>query len=170
MIDSRAVTEATLVETFSAIGMDRMRDLPFYNERLAVEAVSFRQWDGHRIGVLITPWLMNLMLLPGEGEDWSGFAEGEVREWRLPSGRYRFVAGVLDGVGVYFSAVLFTSVEAFPDQETARAVASETMVQIFADQRGRDSLGDDDMPAGKEVLRQRVSRRGLLRRLAMKDD
>jgi [NiFe] hydrogenase assembly HybE family chaperone len=120
--------------------------------------------------VLITPWFMNLMLLPGEATDCAACSDGDVRELQLPSGKYRFVAGLLEGPGVCFSAALFTTVEVFPDQATARAVAAEVMTRIFADHRDRDSLGEADIVAGTDVLRQPVSRRGLLRRLALKQD
>ncbi len=170
MSDPVEAAQQLLVAAFREIDQRRGRDMPFYNERLAVEAVGFQAWDGHVIGVLITPWFMNLMLLPGESGDWAGCSDGEVREWQLPSGKYRFAAGLLDGPGVCFSAALFTTVEVFPDQATARAVAAEVMSQIFADHRDRDSLGETDIVAGTDVLRQPVSRRGLLRKLALKQD
>jgi [NiFe] hydrogenase assembly HybE family chaperone len=170
MNDRVEAAERELVAAFREIDQRSGRDMPFYNERLGVEGVGFQIWDGHVIGVLITPWLMNLMLLPGESADWAGCSDGDVREYQLPSGNYRFVAGLLDGPGVCFSAALFTTVEVFPDQATARAVAAEIMQQIFADHRERDSLGEAEIVAGTDVLRQPVSRRGLLRRLALKQD
>ncbi len=170
MSDRVEAARQALVSAFREIDQRSGRDIPFYNELLSVEAVGFQGWDGHVIGVLITPWFMNLMVLPGESDDWAGCSDGDVREWQLPSGKYRFVAGLLDGPGVGFSAALFTTVEVFPDQATARAVAAEIMQQIFADHRERDSLGEPEIGAGTDVLRQPVSRRGLLRRLALKQD
>lgn len=162
--------EDRMVAAYRDIGEKRMRDLPFYNARLEVEAVSFRAWHGHLIGVLIAPWFMNLVLLPGPDDDWSHCHDGEVREWHLPSGKYRFASVALDGVGTLFSAALFTTVEGFPDQATARAVATETMAQIFVDRGDLGSVGDEDIVAGADVLRRPVSRRGLLRKLALKQD
>ena len=162
--------EDRMVAAYRDIGEKRMRDLPFYNARLEVEAVSFRPWHGHLIGVLIAPWFMNLVLLPGPDDDWSDCHDGEVREWHLPSGKYRFASVALDGVGTLFSAALFTTVEGFPDQATARAVAAETMAQIFVDRGDLGSVGDEDIVAGADVLRRPVSRRGLLRKLALKQD
>lgn len=170
MSDRVEIAQRELVAAYCEIDQRRGRDMPFYNERLGVEAVGFQVWDGDVIGVLITPWFMNLMLLPGEATDCAPCSDGDVRELQLPSGKYRFVAGLLEGPGVCFSAALFTTVEVFPDQATARAVAAEVMIQIFADYRDRDSLGEADIVAGTDVLRQPVSRRGLLRRLALKQD
>ena len=55
---------ADLVAHYEAIYAERMRDLPIVNPRLAVEAVGFEQWEDQDLGVLITPWFMNLVLLP----------------------------------------------------------------------------------------------------------
>ena len=42
----------------------RMEGLDFVNPALSVEAVAFAPWQGHWLGVLITPWFMNLILAP----------------------------------------------------------------------------------------------------------
>ena len=36
----------------------------FVNPAVEVEAVGFAPWDAHWLGVMVTPWFMNLMLLP----------------------------------------------------------------------------------------------------------
>jgi [NiFe] hydrogenase assembly HybE family chaperone len=55
---------ADLVARYQAIYEERMRDLPIVNPKLAVEAVGFDQWEEKDLGILITPWFMNLVLLP----------------------------------------------------------------------------------------------------------
>lgn len=52
---------------FEHIAVMRMRGLPIVNPALGVEALSFRRWAGEWLGVLITPWSLSLMLLPGGG-------------------------------------------------------------------------------------------------------
>ena len=41
-----------------------MAGVPMLNPALRVQAVGFRHWQSHWLGVLVTPWFMNLMLLP----------------------------------------------------------------------------------------------------------
>ena len=53
-----------LVERFREIGETAMRDLPLYNPELEVEALGFQALDDQWVGVLITPWFMNLVRLP----------------------------------------------------------------------------------------------------------
>ena len=54
-----------LATHFREIGDTQMRDLPFYNANLEVEAWGFSSFDDDSLmGVLITPWFMNLLVLP----------------------------------------------------------------------------------------------------------
>lgn len=55
---------AELVARFRDIGETQMRGLPLYNDRTEVEAVDFAPFGDGWIGVLITPWFMNVVLLP----------------------------------------------------------------------------------------------------------
>ncbi len=59
-----------LTETFRDIAEGRMRALPVMNPSLRVEAVGFQTWAGRPTGVLIAPWFVNLLLFPGQDEDW----------------------------------------------------------------------------------------------------
>ncbi|EQD58614.1 hydrogenase expression/formation protein HupJ, partial [mine drainage metagenome] len=44
-----------LEEIFNRIAQTRMIDLPILNSAMRVEAVGFRLWEGHWVGVLVTP-------------------------------------------------------------------------------------------------------------------
>ena len=125
-----AARTAELEQHYRAILSDRMQNLPFVNPKLDVEAIGFRDFDGHDLGVLLTPWFMNLVLLPGTDE-WDDRAPGSVCRWSLPEGSYDFNICRDDEFGVYMTAVLFRSVADFPDQETARAIALEIMQRLF---------------------------------------
>lgn len=119
-----------LISRFEFIWRERMRGLPFVNPRLGVEAVDFRRVEEHELGVLIAPWFMNLVLLPGTDE-WAELAQGVKIERMLPSGSFEFTLCRDEEIGVYLTGVLFRTVSDFPDQETARAVASEVLVRLF---------------------------------------
>lgn len=138
---------ADLVARYQAIYEERMRDLPIVNARLAVEAVGFEQWEDQDLGVLITPWFMNLVLLPGSDE-LAALPQGEQIECLFPSGPCEMTVYQDEELGSYLAAVLFRTVADFPDQETARAIAEEALAQILA--------GPPENETGK------VSRRGLL--------
>ncbi len=138
---------ADLVARYEAIYAERMRDLPIVNSRLAVEAVGFDQWEDHDLGVLITPWFMNLVLLP-DSKRLVGLAQGERIECRFPSGPCELTVYHDEELGSYLAAVLFRTVADFPDQDIARAVAEEALANLLAE------------PPEKES--EKVSRRGLI--------
>jgi [NiFe] hydrogenase assembly HybE family chaperone len=129
MSESLPISSTALVERFRDIHEQRMRDLPFINAQIWVEAIGFRTFEDFEIGVLITPWFMNLMLLP---DDVSGNIEqGHKVNVSFPSGEIEFTTALDDELGLYFSAVLFSSVMSIPDQATARDLADEVMKELF---------------------------------------
>ncbi|MDJ0758175.1 MAG: [NiFe]-hydrogenase assembly chaperone HybE [Woeseiaceae bacterium] len=118
-------TPDELVRHFDAIYVERMQGLPIVNSELSVEAVAFEPFEAHQLGVLISPWFMNLVLLPAD-DSLCGLTQGDSLKIDLPSGPYDFTVSHDDGVGTLLSAILFRTVSDFPDQETARAIAAET--------------------------------------------
>ncbi len=138
---------ADLVARYQAVYEERMRDLPIVNPRLSVEAIGFEQWEDKDLGVLITPWFMNLVLLPDAGKC-IDLPQGERVECRFPSGPCELTVYHDEELGTYLAAVLFRTVADFPDQDVARAVAEEALARILAD------------PPEEET--EKVSRRGLL--------
>ena len=53
-----------------------MAGLPLLNEALSVEVVGFLEWRGMHLGVLVTPWCVNLMALPHRDGTWQPPDEG----------------------------------------------------------------------------------------------
>lgn len=143
---------AALVEHFRHVADERMQGLPIVNPGLEVDAVGFRPIDGHLAGVLIAPWFMNLVVLPGTDE-WDDAEPGASVDWELPSGCYELTVCRDDALGTYLTAVLFRTVMDFPDQATARDVALEIAAAI-----GRPPENDAD--GGR-----RLSRRALFTEL-----
>jgi [NiFe] hydrogenase assembly HybE family chaperone len=153
---------ARLLDGYRAVAAGDMSALPGFNAELTLEAVGFREWEGHGLGVLIAPWFMNLILLPGPDDDWAEIDPREGCEWKLPTELIVFHPCDLAGPGLHLTAPLFTDLSAFPDQDTARAVAREVMRQLFepgAEQAPADS-------GATRLLERPVSRRGLFRFVA----
>lgn len=138
---------ADLVAHYETIYETRMQDLPIVNRRLAVEAVGFEQWQDQDLGVLITPWFMNLVLLPDSAR-LADLAQGDRVDCGFPSGSCELTVYHDEQLGSYLAAVLFRTVADFPDQAVARAVAEEALAQILTE------------PPAKEA--RQLSRRGLL--------
>jgi [NiFe] hydrogenase assembly HybE family chaperone len=102
----------------------RMRGLPFVNVALAVEAVAFAPWCEHWLGVLVTPWCMNLVLAPRDRRAWTPLAIGAERRYRFPAGDYVFI-GAADAIaGEHRICSLFSPVQQFDDHASACLVAT----------------------------------------------
>jgi len=122
---------ARLEAAFRAIAAGRMRGLPFVNEALEVEAVGFAHWDGHWLGCLVTPWFMNLVLLPRDAAAWQSVPAGDKVAYRFPAGVYDFVAGREAAIGEYQACSLFSPMFEFADHDAARLTAQAALLALF---------------------------------------
>jgi len=125
------VTEraAALQLAFRRIAATRMLDMPLRNAALEVEAVGFRAWQGHEVGVLITPWSVSLVVLPGGAL--RPLTLDERQSWQFPSGSYEFMGGNEPECGPYHFCSLFSPPGELADHAQAREVAAAVMEQLF---------------------------------------
>jgi [NiFe] hydrogenase assembly HybE family chaperone len=119
-----------LQSAFSRVQRERMQDVPILNPALAVEAIAIRPWQGHWLGALVTPWFINLVVLPGSG-DWRSAADRDSVWYAFPSGRFEFIAGSEPGLGPYHACSLFSPVQEFADQQTAAEAARVAVESLF---------------------------------------
>lgn len=101
----------------------RMDGLGFVNPAIDVEAVGFAPWETHWLGVMVTPWCMNLMLLPRDASGWTSLPQGQTLRYRFPAGDYDFISSRDDTVGEYQMCSLISPLLDIPDHATAREVA-----------------------------------------------
>lgn len=120
-----------IVEVFRNVARTRMADVPILNPRLRVEAVGFGPWNDQWLGVLVTPWCMNLVLLPVVGRPWVTLRPGEKRIERFPAGDFEFVCGEDERLGEYHACSLFSPVLEFEDEEAARLTALAARRALF---------------------------------------
>lgn len=139
-----------------------MRGLPLYNGALTVEAVSFAVREPWLSGVLLTPWSMNLVLLPDSGQDPLDALPGVRVRIVLPAGDYEFMLSALEGFAPHLSLPLFTTVTAFTDQATARAVAQEVVQALYHPAQVRETSDPVDAELRRLRHREGMSRRALL--------
>lgn len=124
-----------LEQVFGRIQAERMQAMPLLHPGLVVEALGFRRTGAARVGVLITPWSMNLLRLPDAGPGAQPIAQpitlGRTATHSLPRGPVDFVGAQEDGIGDYETCSLFSPMLDFVDQEAARAVAFETLMLLL---------------------------------------
>ena len=96
--DLAAITAGEqLAAAYRDIGRRTMRDLPVYNATLDVCAVGFRPHDGGVLGVLVTPWFMNLVVARRRRS--LRRRPGATVPRRFPAGTIDFTVGEVAGGG-----------------------------------------------------------------------
>jgi [NiFe] hydrogenase assembly HybE family chaperone len=140
-----------LVTDFTEVWHGKMRDLPMVNALLHVQAVGFQLHEGRPLGVLISPWFMNLVMLPAEGEDWSALVPGAKEVIGFASGEYEFIHNVRETVGGYKACSLFSPMGEFRTQAQAVDVARAVMVALFQDEHRAGTDRAADIRAAREA-------------------
>jgi len=155
-----------MVAAFSEIARTRMADVPILNPALRVEAVGFQLWEDHWLGVLVTPWMINLMILPGEDAPLTPLALDQKTVWNFPSGAYEFMGLNEPAIGTCHICSLISPVTEFSTHEEAVAVAQEILVNLFTENMHNEKLAtkiNDARLRGETISRQAMSRRDFLR-------
>ncbi|WP_068114254.1 [NiFe]-hydrogenase assembly chaperone HybE [Tropicimonas marinistellae] len=146
----KGATDA-LVADFTEIWNGKMRDVPLVNRTLRVEAVGFILHEGRPLGVLISPWFMNLVMLPADGEDWSDLRAGDTEVIGFPSGDYEFLHNTRETVGGYKACSLVSPMGEYTSQVQAVEVASAIMTALFDTANRAETDRREDIRAAREL-------------------
>jgi [NiFe] hydrogenase assembly HybE family chaperone len=162
-------TEAVgaLTAAFERIAATRMAGLPMNNPALRVAAVGFRPWqEDHLVGVLITPWAINLMLLGDKAARDLYLAADCRRTWDFPSGSYDFMGGDEPECGAYQFCSLFSPAFEFGDQAAAVTMAHEIMDELYVEASASAAESREAARiSGRSVVQVPTSRRAFLQGL-----
>jgi [NiFe] hydrogenase assembly HybE family chaperone len=128
-----------LEAAFRAVDAERMQGLPFVNAAIDVEAIGFAPWRHYWLGVMLTPWSMNLLLAPREPGAWRPLPPGDKRRYTFPAGIYDFIGAREESIGEYLVCSLFSPVLEFADHATARQTATFALEALFDPANAEDS-------------------------------
>lgn len=124
----------TLEQVFAHIATTRMQGVPVQNPALRVQAVGFApqadsQGGEWLLGVLVTPWFMNLVYLPqavaSAGDAVLGVGLKTSRQ--IGSQTFEFIGAHEDGLGTFACCSLFSPMFEFADHAAAVATACEVL-------------------------------------------
>jgi [NiFe] hydrogenase assembly HybE family chaperone len=149
-----------LVDAYRRIAA-AMSGLPIYNPQLIVETVGFRNHDDRLIGVTVTPWFMNLSLLPRES-DAKTWRAGQTLQLAFPSGEYQFFISELEGLGLIASCSLFSPMNDFTDHEAARLAATAAIDALFQPDPDAQQTGANTPPPAAHPPAAPLTRRAVL--------
>lgn len=120
---------AQVEATFRRIHAERMADLPLLNPVLTVATVGFTRHGNDWRGVLVTPWCIDLLLLPA-AEDWPVPGPHERVFRPYAAGNFAFLPNHEDGLGDYLICALIHDMNRFPDQESACMTAQACLIAL----------------------------------------
>lgn len=123
----RSVTAA-----YEQVLTGKMKNLLVNNRRLSVQALGFECFGRERVGVLITPWCMNLMLLPGKQSAWLNLPPGRQFQHDFPYGSFIFTVARLPGLDLFAQCSLFSPMHEFDCQEAAQAAGEAALGALLA--------------------------------------
>jgi [NiFe] hydrogenase assembly HybE family chaperone len=145
-----------VADWYRAVHERSMRGLPICNAALDVEATGFRAHEGHAVGVVTTPWFMNIVVVPlrPEGPILLGMP-GRPVALPVPAGLVDMTVADLDGFGHVGVCALFSPMDEFTP-ETAAAAARAALEALF------DPALLDPVPASPRQMDRRALLRGRL--------
>lgn len=146
MQDSGAYIRDRLQDLYIEIEETRMEGVPILNAALSVAAFGFETWQDYHLGVLLTPWFMNLILVPQDQDAFLPTAPsvGEKIQIALPAGHVEFIVGYEEGFGHSLSCSLFSPVFEFEDQAAAVETAEAALAEVLKPAND-DEAEDADM-------------------------
>jgi [NiFe] hydrogenase assembly HybE family chaperone len=154
--ETGALLSRKIEAIFGAIERERMDGVPILNTKLSAAAVGMRPHEGAWLCVLVTPWFINVMLLPASETDaaaWAAIPAGTKVQHAFPAGAFEFLCGREEALGPYRMCSLFSPVLQFENQEAALAAAEAAMKTLFEAEKAPE-------PATKD--KPQVSRRSLI--------
>ncbi|MCW8890474.1 MAG: [NiFe]-hydrogenase assembly chaperone HybE [Sedimenticola sp.] len=119
-----------ITQAFRKIEQNQMQGLPVCNEQLTTEIIGLTRFDAYWVGALITPWTLQLIMLPATAAAES-LEEGDHRTYEFPQGSVVFMTTENTDLGPYQSCALMSPLHSFETQEQIRQTAAEVMELMF---------------------------------------
>ncbi|AJD43612.1 [NiFe]-hydrogenase assembly chaperone HybE [Rhizobium sp. SEMIA 4085] len=131
-IDPAEMLGLQLEMRYRHIHATAMQNVPLCNPALGSAATGFRICGGRALGIVTTPWFMNLAAVDIAGGVQSApVASGTSVRICLPAGEVEFIAGELDAIGRVDSCSLFSPAFEFETMEAALETAMEAVRAFF---------------------------------------
>jgi [NiFe] hydrogenase assembly HybE family chaperone len=127
-MDWKTVAELNqaLESCFNQIQQQRMIDVPILNPALRVQAVDFQLFQQTWVGILITPWFMNLLYFHAD----NGMVGSKVSHL-FPAGQFEFIINYEKELGFYQSCSLYSPMFDFQQQEVAVQTAQAALQALL---------------------------------------
>ncbi|MCD8339782.1 MAG: [NiFe]-hydrogenase assembly chaperone HybE [Burkholderiales bacterium] len=113
----------------------RMQGLPFVHPKVGIHAVGFQKWKYFWLGIMVTPWAINIILTEGDPTKWKSVPEGKKLHYRFPAGLYDFISVKDDLLGEYKMCSLISPLTEIKDDAMAVEVAQYALQELMKDEQ-----------------------------------
>lgn len=128
------------------IQQERMAGVPIVNPALRVEAVDFQRWQGNWLGIVVAPWCMSVLLVPGSDDGWVRAPDNQRRFVKFPFGELAFLGSHEPELGEFQSCSLFSPMDRFGTQAQALATARATLLALLSPPPGEQAVLQSQKP------------------------
>jgi [NiFe] hydrogenase assembly HybE family chaperone len=126
--------QTSVQKVYSQVLETDMQHMAFCQLSLPVYATPFVHYQNQWLGVLLTPWMLSILILPGPNECWPprqladklGLEFGAGRE----SKHYTFIVNQHPQLGQYLACSLMSPVKGIGDAESGIALAKDILNQL----------------------------------------
>ncbi|MBI1905299.1 MAG: [NiFe]-hydrogenase assembly chaperone HybE [Rhodocyclales bacterium] len=123
---------SALMRHFREVLETRMSGLPFLNPAINVAVVECQSVAGDWLAGVVTPWSLQLVLLPGGGSLWHDTPVGGRQVVALPAGELVFIGDEGEAALPAFQyCPLITPVQHIADSATAMAIMRDAWVAML---------------------------------------
>ncbi|MDY4280662.1 MAG: hydrogenase-2 assembly chaperone [[Pasteurella] mairii] len=110
----------------------KMHDLPFYRQEIPCFCPTFVLFEQQWIGVVLTPWTLSVVVLPGPEQQWEKREVGEKLLLQLPYKNLVFTVGQLERIPQYLSCSLLSPLDVELTAEQAVQLAKDCLAMILS--------------------------------------
>jgi [NiFe] hydrogenase assembly HybE family chaperone len=123
---------ALLAQALQRVNDSQMAGLPLSMANVAVGCHGMELYEGQWLGVVVTPWMLSVVILPGPDQCWDTRAIGDRVGLQFPCGDLVFTANELEGVGAYLACSLMSPLDPNVTTQSATQLALDCLRMLQA--------------------------------------
>lgn len=155
---------AELLGYFRSVLETRMNGLPFLNPAIDVAVVDCQRVAGDWLAGIVTPWSLQLVLLPGGGTLWRDTPVGGRQVVALPAGEMVFIGDEGEAsLPAFQYCPLITPVQHIAGNEVATAIMRDAYAAVLTVPQPETPLPAPTPPAAVASASRRAFLRGAFR-------
>ena len=146
--------ENELIALYQRVYQEEMQGLPICNDNINIEAIDFQLYQDQWLGILITPWFTNLLILRQKDKLWPKFKLGKGNEQYInfPAGDIKFTPRFEPELGSYLCCSLVSPMtevnshqQAVNDAKNAMRQLLQTQIEVKIIDAGNDELTEEQL-------------------------